>query len=283
MNIALLLSGGTGVRLGSNVPKQYIEISGRPVFSWCLEALADHEDIDGIQIVADSSWHGTIKAWWENSAVKGEQGFSNEEQEQKTIKNEQEQKKQEQRKQEQRKQEQELHKKEKIRRKFRGFSAPGENRQLSILHGLLDIQSYAPEDAYIFIHDAARPCLSAKQIADCIRGAAGHDGAMPVLPMKDTVYSSLDGKTVAGLLDRSTIYAGQAPEVFLLGKYLKANQVLLPEKILKINGSAEPAVMAGMDIAMIPGDEGNFKITTKADLERFTQIVVQACHHEKSR
>lgn len=256
MNIALLLSGGTGVRLGSNVPKQYIEISGRPVFSWCLEALTDHEDIDGIQIVADSSWHRTIKAWWENSAVKGEQGFSNTEQEQ-------------------RKQEQELHKKEQIRRKFRGFSAPGENRQMSILNGLLDIYNYAPEDAYIFIHDAARPCLSAKQIADCIRGAAGHDGAMPVLPMKDTVYSSLDGKTIAGLLDRSTIYAGQAPEVFLLGKYLKANQALLPKKILEINGSAEPAVMAGMDIAMIPGDEGNFKITTKADLERFTQIVMQ--------
>lgn len=278
MNIALLLSGGTGVRLGSNVPKQYIEISGRPVFSWCLEALADHEDIDGIQIVADSSWYGTIKAWWENSAVKGEQGFSNEEQEPKAIKNEQEQKKQEQRKQEQK-----LHKKEQIRRKFRGFSAPGENRQMSILHGLLDIYNYAPEDAYIFIHDAARPCLSAKQIADCIRGAAGHDGAMPVLPMKDTVYSSLDGKTIAGLLDRSTIYAGQAPEVFLLGKYLKANQALLPEKILEINGSAEPAVMAGMDIAMIPGDEGNFKITTKADLERFTQIAMRNCHHEKNR
>lgn len=81
MNIALLLSGGTGVRLGSNVPKQYIEISGCPVFSWCLEALAEHEDIDGIQIVADSSWHGTIKAWWENSAVKGEQEFSGKEQE----------------------------------------------------------------------------------------------------------------------------------------------------------------------------------------------------------
>ena len=89
----------------------------------------------------------------------------------------------------------------------------------------------------------------------------------------DYVYSSMDGKTIAGLLDRSTIYAGQAPEVFLLGKYLKANQALMPEKILTINGSAEPAVMAGMDIAMIPGDEGNFKITTKADLERFAQMI----------
>ena len=46
-----------------------------------------------------------------------------------------------------------------------------------------------------------------------------------------------------------------------------------PEKILSINGSAEPAVLAGMDVAMVPGDENNFKITTKADLERFCRIV----------
>jgi 2-C-methyl-D-erythritol 4-phosphate cytidylyltransferase len=43
----------------------------------------------------------------------------------------------------------------------------------------------------------------------------------------------------------------------------------MPEQILAINGSTEPAVLAGMDIAMIPGDEHNYKITTQADLERF--------------
>jgi 2-C-methyl-D-erythritol 4-phosphate cytidylyltransferase len=58
-----------------------------------------------------------------------------------------------------------------------------------------------------------------------------------------------------------------------LGKYIEANRRLLPNDILKINGSTEPAVMAGMDIAMIPGDEGNFKITTKADLERMRSLL----------
>ena len=38
------------------------------------------------------------------------------------------------------------------------------------------------------------------------------------------------------------------------------------------SGSTEPAVMAGLDIVMIPGDEENFKITTKEDLERFRKI-----------
>lgn len=235
MNIALLLSGGTGVRLGSNVPKQYIEIAGRPVFSWCLETLAGHEDIDGIQIVADPSWHQKIESWWNDKDKAVDKAW--------------------------------------IKKKIKGFSLPGENRQMSIYHGLLDIHKYAGDKAYILIHDAARPCLSPQQVTDCLKAAAGRDGTMPALPMKDTVYSSLDGKTVSGLLERRTIYAGQAPEVFLLGKYLQANENLLPDRILAINGSAEPAVVAGMDIAMIPGDEGNFKITTKADLERFAQIV----------
>ena len=55
-------------------------------------------------------------------------------------------------------------------------------------------------------------------------------------------------------------------------KYLNANEVLLPEKRLSIKGSTEPAFMAGMDVAVIDGDENNFKITTKQDLVRYIQI-----------
>ncbi|MDY4743213.1 MAG: 2-C-methyl-D-erythritol 4-phosphate cytidylyltransferase, partial [Lachnospira sp.] len=46
------------------------------------------------------------------------------------------------------------------------------------------------------------------------------------------------------------------------------------DAIMAINGSTEPAVMAGMDVVMIPGDEKNFKITTKEDMERFKEIVI---------
>jgi 2-C-methyl-D-erythritol 4-phosphate cytidylyltransferase len=121
----------------------------------------------------------------------------------------------------------------------------------------------------ILIHDAARPLLTRKLISDCFAALPGHDGVMPVLPMKDTVYVSNDGKTVDRLLDRSTIYAGQAPELYRLKPYYEACVALLPQEILSINGSTEPAIRAGLDVAMIPGDEGNYKITTKNDLEKF--------------
>ena len=121
----------------------------------------------------------------------------------------------------------------------------------------------------VIIHDAARPCLTKKLLQECICAAEGHDGVLPVLSMKDTVYYSDDGMHVSGLLQRSNVLAGQAPEVFRYGKYLEANQALLPEKILQVNGSTEPAVLAGMDIVTIPGDEKNYKVTTQEDLKRF--------------
>jgi len=227
MNIALILSGGTGKRLGADIPKQYIEVNGRPVISYCMKHLFSHGGIDAVQIVADEIWHGYIMQQLFRLPYK---------------------------------------------EKFKGFSAPGENRQLSIYHALMDIREYASDDDFVIVHDAARPCVSAAQISDCLKAAEGHDGALPVLPMKDTVYLSADGKVVSSLLDREKVFAGQAPEAFVFGKYYEANKTLLPDKILEINGAAEPAVMAGMDIAMIPGDEGNFKITTLADLRRFERM-----------
>lgn len=157
--------------------------------------------------------------------------------------------------------------------KLKGFSKPGGMRQLSILNGLEDIRAYANDEDIVIVHDAVRPLVSEKLLEEIIGAAQIHDGAMPVLPMKDTVYYSEDGIAVSSLLDRKSVYAGQAPESFVFAKYYEANRSLSQDELLKINGSTEPAILAGMDIAMIPGEESNFKITTRADLERFRDII----------
>jgi 2-C-methyl-D-erythritol 4-phosphate cytidylyltransferase len=225
MNIALVLAGGTGTRLGMDIPKQYIKINGRMIVDYCLETLEHSLEVDAVWIVADKMWQQNIK---------------------------------------------------KVN-KFKGFASPGMNRQLSIYNGLKAIEASLEveelEQVNVIIHDAARPLLTEKLISECVKAIEGHDGVLPVLPMKDTVYFSEDGENVTSLIDRGKVYAGQAPELFKLMPYIKANEVLLPDKILLINGSTEPAVMAGMDIVMIPGDENNYKITTKADMERFEEKV----------
>lgn len=158
-------------------------------------------------------------------------------------------------------------------KKFLGFADPGENRQLSIYQGLLYLKAWAKAEDLVLVQDAARANTSDELIKRCLEIDAEDDGAMPVLPMKDTVYLSRDGRKVDELLKREQIFAGQAPEVFRFGKYLQANKALLPEEIRSINGSTEPAVKAGMKIALIDGEESNFKITTAADLERFERLV----------
>lgn len=159
--------------------------------------------------------------------------------------------------------------------KFLGFAKPGRNRQLSIYQGLLALQesTLMNEEDLVLVQDAARPNTSADLMTRCLSIGMDKDGAMPVLPMKDTVYLSYAGQQVDELLKREQVFAGQAPEVFRYGKYLAANQVLLPEKILTVNGSTEPAIMSGLKIALLEGEESNFKITTVADLKRFEQLV----------
>lgn len=234
MIAAILLSGGTGTRMGASRPKQYLEVGGRSILSYSLQILIQHQQIGAVQIVADPKWHDFIL-----QQMQGINGTS----------------------------------------KLWDFSLPGENRQESILHALQDCASRLDENDAVLIHDAARPLLSSDLIDQCVDALKGHDGVLPVLKLKDTVYLSKNGTTVSSLLNREEIVAGQAPELFLYGKYYRANQALMTDKLLAIRGSTEPAILAGMDIVMIPGDESNFKITTKSDLLRF-EVLLQ---HRKGR
>ncbi len=238
MNYAVILSGGTGNRINTDIPKQYIRKGDdvnvfSPMMITCaIKPILSCEKIDSVYIVANDERRDLIM-----SDVK-EAGLNVS--------------------------------------KIKGFANPGTNRQKSILNGILEILKSSNDDISLFndndtilVHDAARPFLSDKMLDDCYETLIGHDGVMPVLPMKDTVYMSEDGKGISGLLDRSKIFAGQAPELFRLKTYYEANMALMPDKIQSINGASEPAIMAGMDIVMIPGDEHNYKVTTDADMEKF--------------
>ena len=108
------------------------------------------------------------------------------------------------------------------------------------------------EEVNVMICDAARPNLTMQMISDCFVALSGKDGVMPVLPMKDTIYRSEDGKIITSTLRREELFAGQAPEVFRFTPYYEACKALIPDDIYTINGSSEPAILAGMKIAMIP-------------------------------
>jgi 2-C-methyl-D-erythritol 4-phosphate cytidylyltransferase len=157
--------------------------------------------------------------------------------------------------------------------KFSAYSAPGENRQLSIFNGLKIIKDTVPTVENVIIHDAARPLIPNELITNCLQGLNEADGVMPVLPVKDTCYQSKDGKHICGFLPRNQLFAGQAPEAFHFNTYLHLHQQLPVEYLLQISGSSEIAYKQGLKVIMIPGAEINFKITTSDDLTLFEKFL----------
>ncbi|MBE6471611.1 MAG: 2-C-methyl-D-erythritol 4-phosphate cytidylyltransferase [Coriobacteriaceae bacterium] len=58
MNVAIVLAGGTGTRVGANVPKQFIEVLGKPVLAYTLEVFQANPNIDAIEVVCHRDWVG---------------------------------------------------------------------------------------------------------------------------------------------------------------------------------------------------------------------------------
>lgn len=56
MNIAMLIAGGTGQRMGQEIPKQFLNVHDKPVIIYTLEAFQRHPDIDAIAVVCLTDW-----------------------------------------------------------------------------------------------------------------------------------------------------------------------------------------------------------------------------------
>lgn len=62
-NIALIIAGGVGARMGQDIPKQFLNVYDKPVIVYTMEAFQNHPDIDAIEIVCVDDWQGALKAY----------------------------------------------------------------------------------------------------------------------------------------------------------------------------------------------------------------------------
>ncbi|MBQ0001864.1 MAG: 2-C-methyl-D-erythritol 4-phosphate cytidylyltransferase [Clostridiales bacterium] len=56
MNIAIIFAGGSGVRMGAGIPKQFLEINGKPILIHTLQLFQEHEDIDKIYLATNGEY-----------------------------------------------------------------------------------------------------------------------------------------------------------------------------------------------------------------------------------
>lgn len=63
MNIALIIAGGSGNRMGQDIPKQFITVNEKPVIVYTLEAFENHPEIDAIAVVCINGWSQVLWAY----------------------------------------------------------------------------------------------------------------------------------------------------------------------------------------------------------------------------
>lgn len=138
----------------------------------------------------------------------------------------------------------------------------GAERQDSVRNGLEAIAAAAPDA--VLIHDAARPAITPSIIDAVLSALESETGAIPVLPVVDTLKRRGDGAALGETFDRATVLRAQTPQGFRFADILAAHRVAAGRTL-----TDDAAVMeaAGHRVVGVPGEERNIKITTNEDLE----------------
>ena len=63
MNVAVIIAGGSGHRMGQDIPKQFINVYDKPVLIYTLESFQRNDLIDAIEVVCIDGWHNVLWAY----------------------------------------------------------------------------------------------------------------------------------------------------------------------------------------------------------------------------
>jgi 2-C-methyl-D-erythritol 4-phosphate cytidylyltransferase/2-C-methyl-D-erythritol 2,4-cyclodiphosphate synthase len=140
------------------------------------------------------------------------------------------------------------------------------DRAGSVRAGLESLALDAPDR--VLIHDVARPCVPQSVIKAVLAALDTCPGAAPALAVTDALWSGADGQ-VTGTRDRSGLFRAQTPQGFSFDAILAAHRAQSAEA----PDDVAVARAAGLDVAIVPGDERNLKITTPGDFARATEIL----------
>lgn len=63
MNVAIIIAGGVGSRMGQEIPKQFINVGEKPVIVYTFEAFQEHPLVDAIEVVCLAGWEQVLRAY----------------------------------------------------------------------------------------------------------------------------------------------------------------------------------------------------------------------------
>jgi 2-C-methyl-D-erythritol 4-phosphate cytidylyltransferase/2-C-methyl-D-erythritol 2,4-cyclodiphosphate synthase len=155
--------------------------------------------------------------------------------------------------------------------------AGGATRQQSVLAGLAALKPHAPR--LVLVHDAARPFVSAevveRVIAACDEAPESYRGAIPVLPVTETVKRIAD-HLVADTVPRAALATAQTPQGFPFAALIAAHEKAAAEGRDDLTDDAAVAALAGLAVAAVEGGRANIKLTNPADFAAAEGMLTRA-------
>jgi 2-C-methyl-D-erythritol 4-phosphate cytidylyltransferase/2-C-methyl-D-erythritol 2,4-cyclodiphosphate synthase len=142
----------------------------------------------------------------------------------------------------------------------------GDTRQASVSAGLQALAATAPD--IVLVHDAARPFLPPTAIPALLAALRTHDGAIPAVPVADTLKRVQSGRIV-GTVPRNGLFRAQTPQAF---RY----HLLRALHATGGSGATDDASlleMAGHSVAIVAGSDDNIKLTYPEDLVRLERAL----------
>lgn len=141
----------------------------------------------------------------------------------------------------------------------------GATRKASVMAGL---NAVTARNDLVLIHDAARPLVTPAIIDRVLDALATHEGAAPAVAVSDTLWRGQDG-IVTGLQDRDALFRAQTPQGFHREPLIAAHQANTDDA----TDDVAVARAAGLNVAIVLGDENNIKITTPSDFARAEKLM----------
>jgi 2-C-methyl-D-erythritol 4-phosphate cytidylyltransferase len=152
----------------------------------------------------------------------------------------------------------------------------GETRRDSVFNGLVAAMADVQADDWVLVHDAARPCLPAADLARLYEECRNDQiGGILALPIAETVKRAAkdEGGTprIAGTEDRNQLWLAQTPQMFRVGLLAQA----LQHAKGTITDEASAVEQLGLKPRLVPGSRENLKVTWPEDLALAQSILAR--------
>lgn len=221
MNIAVILAGGSGSRMGmgNDIPKQFMKVAGKKVIEHTIDVFEASPLIDEICIVSKSDFVADV----ENLVVANQY--------------------------------------KKVKKVLHG----GKERYHS---SLAAINAYTDDNDNLLFHDAVRPLVSQRIIADCIEALKHYNAVDVAVKTTDTIISVDEKECIDFIPDRTKLRNGQTPQCFKLGTIRKAYELALADPNFTTTDDCGTVrrYLPNEPLYVVNGENSNMKLTYVEDL-----------------